>query len=255
MDAHQHTAEDLGIKPLEENGNIPFYQQIRLDLQAMMQSEIIKPGDLLPSEVELAQAYQVSRQTVRQAVGELVAQQLLDRKPGHGTTVLAGQNRVKFFLDQSFTKAMAEIGLQPRSEILRKKKTTIDNNAPTTLHVEKGSSALELVRLRFADDQPIGVQYTTIVTKFCPDLHSNDFETGSLYEHLLSRYKLPISRIDHVVNAVVADPWHVNLLKVIKYSPLLLVHTTAYLENGGPIEASTSYYRADRYEFSVSRGY
>lgn len=255
MNARQHTTDNLGIKPLEENGNIPLYQQIRLDIQSMMQSEIIKPGDLLPSEIDLAQAYQVSRQTVRQAIGELVAQQLLERKPGHGTTVLAGQNRVKFFLDQSFTKAMAEIGLHARSEILRKKKTTIDNNTPTSLHVEQGSSALELVRLRFADDQPIGVQYTTIVTKFCPDLYLNDFESGSLYEHLLSRYKLPISRIDHVVNAVVADPWHVNLLKVSNYSPLLLVHTTAYLENGDPIEASTSYYRADRYEFSVRRDY
>ncbi len=255
MDACQRTTTELGIKPLEENGTIPLYQQIRLDLQTMMQSELIKPGDLLPSEMGLAQAYQVSRQTVRQAIGELVAQQLLERKPGHGTTVLAGQNRVKFFLDQSFTKAMAEIGLQPRSEILRKKTTIIDTNAPNSLHVERGSSALELIRLRFANDEPIGVQYTTIITKDCPDLYLNDFETGSLYEHLLSRYKLPISRIDHVVNAVVADPWHVNLLKVSNISPLLLVATTAYLENGEPIEASTSYYRADRYEFSVSRGY
>lgn len=255
MEACQRDVIELGIAPLEENGTLPLYQQIRLDLQGMMQSDKLKPGDLLPSEMDLARAYQVSRQTVRQAIGELVSQQLLERKPGHGTTVLTGRNRVKFFLDQSFTQAMREIGLNPRSEILRKKKTNIDNNAPDSLHGEKGSSALELIRLRFANDEPIGIQYTTVITKYCPDLFIHDFETGSLYDLLLSRYKLPISKINHVVNAVVADPWHVNLLKVSNISPLLLVRTTAYLENNEPIESSTSYYRADKYEFNVSRGY
>jgi len=255
LNTRQRDVTELGIKPLEENGPIPLYQQIRIDLQNMMQADKLKPGDLLPSEMDLAFAYQVSRQTVRQAIGQLVTDHLLERKPGHGTTVLTGRNRIKFFLDQSFAQQMAEMGLHPRSEVLRKKTTEIDGNSPNTLHDEKGSSALELIRLRFADDAPIGVQYTTVITTFCPDLHTHNFETGSLYELLLTRYKLPISRIDHVVNAVVADPWHVNLLKVSSVSPLLLVNTTAYLENGEPIEASTSYYRADKYEFSVSQGY
>lgn len=255
MNTHQRDVIELGINPLDDNGSIPLYQQIRIDLQNMMRADMLKPGDLLPSEMDLASAYQVSRQTVRQAVGQLVTDQLLERKPGHGTTVLAGRNRIKFFLDQSFAQQMAEMGLHPRSEVLRKKQMVIDGNAPSTLHGKKGSNALELIRLRFADESPIGVQYTTVITTFCPDLHTHDFETGSLYELLLTRYKLPISRIDHVVNAVVADPWHVNLLKVSNVSPLLLVNTTAYLDNGEPIEASTSYYRADKYEFSVSQGY
>lgn len=255
LNIRQRDVKELGINPLEENGPIPLYQQIRIDLQNMMQAKRLNPGDLLPSEMDLAHAYQVSRQTVRQAIGQLVTDHLLERKPGHGTTVLTGRNRTKFFLDQSFAQQMAEMGLNARSEVLRKKQTLIDGTSPNTLDEKKGSSALELIRLRFADDAPIGVQYTTVITTFCPDLHTHNFETGSLYQLLLTRYKLPISRIDHVVSAVVADSWHVNLLKVNNVSPLLLVNTTAYLENGEPIEASTSYYRADKYEFSVSQGY
>lgn len=255
MNTHQRDVIELGIKPLGDNSSIPLYQQIRIDLQNMMQADKLKPGDLLPSEMDLAHGYQVSRQTVRQAIGQLVTDHLLERKPGHGTTVLAGRNRTKFFLDQSFAQQMVEMGLYARSEVLRKKQVIIDGNTPSTLDGKKGSCALELIRLRFADDEPIGLQYTTVITTFCPDLHIHNFETGSLYQLLLTRYKLPISRIDHVVNAVVADPWHVNLLKVNNVSPLLLVNTTAYLEDGEPIEASTSYYRADKYEFSVSQGY
>lgn len=255
MIARQRTVEELGFKPLTDLSAIPLYQQIRIDLQSMMQANKLEPGDLLPSEIDLAQAYQVSRHTVRQAIGQLVNDHLLERKPGHGTTVLAGQNRIKFFLNQSFAQQMSDMGLHASSEVLRIKLTLIDENAPSSLHAKMGNSALELVRLRFGDQIPIGVQYTTVITESCPDLHTHDYQNESLYHLLFSRYKLPITRIDHVVNAVVADPWHQNLLKVNDVSPLLLVKTTAYLKNDEPIEASTSYYRADKFEFTIRQDY
>jgi GntR family transcriptional regulator len=221
----------------------------------MIQSEKLKPGDILPTENDLAQAYHVSRQTIRQAIGLLAAENLVDRTPGRGTTVCSGPNRMRFFLDQSFGQQIIEMGLTPHSEVLRKKVITIDGTVPSSLHVKRGARALELIRLRYGDDFPIGVQYTTIITELCPDLHTQNFETGSLYDILLNRYKLPIVRIDHAVSAVQPDEWHKNLLKVPERAPLLHVNTTAYLENNEPIESSTSYYRADRYEFSIRKDY
>ncbi len=247
--------KQLGIKPVDEDSSIPLYQQVRLDLLNLLHSEKLKPGDMLPTEKTLAEAYQVSRQTLRQAVGQLVRESLLERTPGRGTTVLAGRNRMRFFLDQSFAQQMIEMGLTPKSEVLRLKKTTIDSNAPLSLQTKIGSPALDLIRLRFGDDTPIGVQYTTIITDTCPDLDQHDFTTQSLYNLLLTRYKLPIARIDQTVSAVQADDWHRKLLKVNEHAPLLLVNTTAFLENNDPIEASTSYYCADKYEFSISQNY
>ena len=255
MTVRQRTIEDLKVKPLEVISSIPLYQQIRIDLQSMMQARKLEPGDLLPSEIDLAQAYQVSRQTVRQAISQLTNEHLLERKPGYGTTVLAGRNRIKFFLNQSFGQQMAEMGLQASSEVLRNKLAVIDEDSPSSLHGKIGSSALELIRLRFGDKVPIGVQYTTVITDDCPDLHLHDFRQESLYQLLLAHYKLPISRIDHVVNAVTVDPWHQNLLMVNDDSPLLLVKTIAFLENDEPIEASTSYYRADKFEFSTRQDF
>ncbi len=251
----QRETDHLRIQPVDETSPIPLYQQVRIDLLNMLQSKRLKPGDMLPSEKDLALAYHVSRQTVRQAIGELAAESLLERTPGRGTTVLAGRNRLKFFLDKSFAQQMVEMGLTPHSEVLRKTPIEIDGASPPSLLSEKGSPALELVRLRFGDDVPIGVQYTTIVTTLCPDLASFDFETESLYNLFLTHYKLPIARIDQSISAVLADAWHKNLLKVPEQSPLLLVITTAYLENSNPIETSTSYYRADKYEFDVSQNW
>jgi GntR family transcriptional regulator len=255
MTSHQHTTEALNISPTDENSKIPLYHQVRIDLMGMLQSEALNPGDMLPSEKELALAYGVSRQTIRQAIGLLAAQNYLERTPGKGTTVKPDSDRQMFFLDQSFAQQLIEMGITPRSEVLRNKITTIDTTTPSTLHAKRGSKALELIRLRFGDDDPIGVQYTTIVLDLCSDLQLQDFERESLYSLLLNHYKLPIARIDQAVSAVLADEWHKNLLKMSETAPLLLVKTTAYLENNDPIETSTSYYRADKYEFSMSKTY
>lgn len=247
--------QTLHIQPVDENSAIPFYLQVRIDLLNLLQSEMLKPGDMLPSEKVLSQAYHVSRQTVRQAIGELAAGGMLERTRGRGTTILPGRNRLTFFLNKSFAQQMVEMGLTPQSEVLRKKVTEIDDTSPPPLRSEQGSPALELVRLRFGNEVPIGVQYTTIVTTLCPDLATFDFKTESLYQLLLSHYRLPIARIDQSISAVVADEWHRNLLKVAGGSPLLRVNTTAYLDRNDPIETSTSYYRADRYEYSISQNY
>ncbi|MBG0771212.1 MAG: GntR family transcriptional regulator [Anaerolineaceae bacterium] len=255
MDTPLSSSTDLDIRPVDENSPIPLYQQVRIDLLNMLQSEQLKPGQMLPTEKELAEAYNVSRQTIRQAIGDLASSNLLERTPGRGTTVLSGRNRLKFFLDKSFAQQIVEMGLEPHSEVLRQKETVIDNASPQSLRHKRGSTALELIRVRFGNDTPIGMQYTTIITDLCPDLGSHDFKDASLYNLILTKYKLPIARIDQTIGAVIADEWHKNLLKVSREIPLLLVNTTAYLENGEPLEASTSYYRADKYEFSVSQNY
>ena len=227
MTGHQYSAKELGILPVDESSAIPLYQQVRIELLGMIQSEKLKPGDMLPPENDLAEAYHVSRQTIRQAIGRLAAENLVERTPGRGTTISKGRNRLLFFLDQSFAQQMIDMGMKTHSEVLRKKITVVDGSTPSSLHPKKGCQALELIRLRFGDDDPIGVQYTTVVTNLCPDLHAQDFRTNSLYSLLLKRYKLPIARIDQVVSAVVPDEWHKNLLKVPEQSPLLQVNTTA----------------------------
>lgn len=255
MDHRQFPLEALKITPVDENSTIPLYQQVRIDLMGMLQSGKLTPGDMLPPENDLARAYQVSRQTVRQAIGLMATQNLLERTAGRGTTVIATQDHRTFYLDQSFAQQIIQMGLAPRSEVLRKKITMIDSSAPVSLHSKKGSQALDLIRLRFGDEDPIGVQYTTVVTDLCPDLQKWEFKQESLYDLLINHYKLPIVRIDHSISAIVADDWHKNLLKIREFAPLLLVKTTAYMENNEPIESSTSYYRADKYEFSMTKHY
>lgn len=255
LEYREKSVEDLGITPVDENSPIPLYHQVHMDLLNLLQAGKLQPGDMLPTEKILSASYQVGRQTLREAVTRLVNKNLLERTQGRGTVVLAGQGRLKFFLDRSFAQQMIEMGVPPHSEVLRIKRQKIDETSPVSLHRKMGSNSLELIRLRFGGDIPICVQYTTIITDACPGLGDEDFEKETLYNLLLTRYRLSITRIDHLVRAVLADEWHKSLLKISGTAPMLLVYTTAYLDNGEPIEASTSYYQADKYDFSIVQNY
>jgi GntR family transcriptional regulator len=246
---------DLNIAPVDPNSPLPLYVQIITDLKEMIRSGRLHSKDMLPPEVELSKAYGVSRQTMRQAILRLVGENLLERKAGRGTVVVEQENRPKFYLDRSFAQQMVEMGMTPHSEVLKMTEGVIDATSPEPLHFRCGAKCLILVRLRFGDQTPIGIQYTTIITDLCPDLANHDFNKESLYNILWTEYKLPIVRIDQIISAVSADEWHCSLLKTVPGAALLHVRTAAYLENGEPIESSTSYYRADKYWYSTTHKY
>lgn len=246
---------ELNITPVDPSSPLPLYVQIIADLKELISSGKLQPMDMLPPEVELSKAYGVSRQTARQAILRLVDENLLERKAGRGTVVVEQGNRPRFYLDRSFAQQMAEMGMTPHSEVLKINEGIVDGTSPEPLQVRLGAKCLTLVRLRFGDQTPIGIQYTTIITDLCPDLVNHDFNQGSLYNILWTDYKLPIVRIDQIISAVNADEWHCSLLKTVQGAALLHVRTAAYLENGEPIESSISYYRADKYWYGTSHTY
>jgi len=243
---------ELNYAPVDPSNPLPLYYQVYQDLKRIITSERFKSGDQLLPELELCQAYGVGRQTVRQAIARLVDENLLERYAGRGTFVRPQANPAKFYLDRSFTQQMAEMGMQARSKILRQSLGVIDETAPAVFKNRSGSPYLYLMRLRYGNNQPIGVQTTMILLDHCPGLDSYDFNQASLYQILSTDYRLQIVEISHIVSAVAASNLYADLLQAVPGAPLLLVRTVAYLSNGEPIEATTSYYRADKYEFSTT---
>lgn len=247
--------QKLNIPAVDASKPLPLYIQIIGHLKEMIHSGMLPPGAMIPPEVELSKAYGVSRQTMRQAILRLVDENNLVRKAGRGTFVVDPENRVKFYLDRSFAQQIVEMGMTPHSEVLKLAVGVIDAASPEPLRGRLGAKCLSLVRLRFGDQTPIGIQYTTIITERCPGLENHDFNQGSLYNILWMDYQLPVIRIEQTISAINADDWHCSLLNTAPGAALLHVRTGAYLEDGDPIEASISYYRADKYCFSTTHKY
>lgn len=243
----------LPYSTVDTHSPVPLYHQIYLDLRRMIQSGIIPAGGMLPAEIEISQAYNVGRQTVRQAIARLVDDDLLERFAGRGTFVRAQPSHTQFFLDRSFSQQMRELGRVPHSRVLSIQNGVVDSDVLPALQGYNGQACVTLERLRLGDEEPICQQISTILTERCPGIEQQDFENQSMYEILSTRYHLSITRIDHVVRAIAADEYRADLLNVTGGTPLLFVGTTTYLDDGQIIEHTASYYRADRYEYSTTQ--
>ena len=246
---------DVEFGPLDDESPVPLYHQIENDLRRLIGSGKLPPSAALPPEKELCRAYGVSRHTMRKALSRLVADDLITRRAGRGTTVKAQADRMKFYLDRSFTRQMADMGRAAHSRVLKLEKDVADEAYPSVFHDSLGSECLRLVRLRFGDEEPIALQSSMVLMDLCPGLDEYDFNQESLYDVLAREYQLIISRIQHTISATIADDFQAELLRVGQHAPLLLVKTIAMLDSGRVIESTITYYRADRYEYRTTDVY
>jgi len=245
----------LQITPANPESPIPLYHQVEANLRRLINSSALPPGAALPPELELCKSYGVGRQTVRKALSRLSADGLITRHAGRGTFVKQPLNRTEFLLNRSFTRQMAELGKRAHSKVLEFSQMVISEDSPRLLHKYLGARCLYLARLRFGDEEPVGLQYTTIIAELCPELEAHDFAENSLYDVLSREYGLIITEIGHTVNAVAATAYQARLLQIEVGKPLLLVKTTAFLDNHQIIEHTVSYYRADKYEYAITQSW
>jgi GntR family transcriptional regulator len=247
--------EDLTLQPVDPDSPIPLYYQVEKNLRELILRGELSPGDLLPPEMELARYFNISRHTIRMALSQLEKDNLIGRKAGRGTVVKDQEDRIKFYLNRSFTQQMADMGRTAHSEILEQRIGQIDTQSPRALHSKIGAPCLCLTRLRYGDSEPIGLQYTTVLTELCPGLERYDFSTASLYDVLLNEYRLRIKEILHTITAAIASGLTAEKLELAEGDPVLIVNTAALLEKGRMIEFSVSFYRADKYEYSTTHSY
>ncbi len=240
---------DLPGSPVDKEAGRPLYEQVASDLRGLIESGTLTAGDPLLPELELTRRYGVSRHTVRAALAELEAADLISRRAGRGTFVKLRRAPTTFYLDRSFTRHMEETGRRARAEVLREERSTVSGGAPRPLGDRCGAPCLKLTRLRFGGDEPIALQHAVILTDRCRDLDALDWSVRSLYDVLANRYKLVITEIEHAISVSAADRQQARLLRVDRGAPLLRIVTSSYLEGHELIESTTSFYPADRYEY------
>ena len=102
---------------LSLSSNIPLYAQLVGIIKREISSGALKIGDLLPSEAELCRALDISRNTARQAIGELEDEGLVVRKRGKGTFV-ADPNSNRRGVRYSFTTEVSSLGKTPSSTLV-----------------------------------------------------------------------------------------------------------------------------------------
>src|ERR1019366_3330895 len=117
----------------------PLYQQIKVLITQSLQSGEWKPGDLIPSEVELAGRFKVSQGTVRKAIDELSAENLVVRRQGKGTFVATHHEERAHF---RFLRLMPDVGdaHSPDNKIIEVKRMRAPADVARLLDMRSGDS-------------------------------------------------------------------------------------------------------------------
>lgn len=237
---------DLAAKigSLDALGHAPLYQRLQQALRSAIEAQTLKAEDALPPERDLAASFGVSRITIRKALDGLVAEGLLTRRQGAGTFV-AGRVEKQFSKLTSFTEDMATRGRTARSEWIGRSEGAVTPDDSLTLGLSPGTRVFRFNRIRFADDIPMALEYSTISGFALPSLDAVD---QSLYLALEAAGHRPVRALQRL-RAVLFDGAHAALLGVEVGAPGLFIERRGYLEDGRPVEVTHSWYRGDAYDF------
>jgi GntR family transcriptional regulator, N-acetylglucosamine utilization regulator len=236
-----------------ELGPVPLHHQVYLDLRAALDAGEWRPGDLLPPERQLAERYGCSLITVRRALSELTREGRLDRRRGHGTTVLRPRIERDFGGTLSFAQEMADRGLEPETRLVAARPESAGENVAAALGIEPGSPTLYLERLRLAGGEPLLLEQVHLSAERFPGLLASDLEHGSLYDLLDDRYDTRIVRAREALEPVLLHTREARLLGQPSRAPALLIEGTAFTAAGEPIELARTFVRGDRTRYYIER--
>lgn len=198
------------------------------------------PGSPAPSERELVNVFAVARMTVRQAIDALVAEGLLERKPGRGTFVAARSgSRVRAV--SGLTEYMAVRGVEVTSRTVVIRAQQAGPGISRALSVPEGAEVVHWRRLRYADGQPFGLEDVYLPREVVPALAED--EPTSLYDYLAGIGLRPTSS-DDTYSAEAASLEDVEFLGVELGTPVLRKQRRALVDRM-PIEVSRSGWRTD----------
>jgi GntR family transcriptional regulator len=236
----------------------PLYRQIKGLILQSLQSGEWKPGEAIPSEIELAARYRVSQGTVRKAIDEMAADNLVVRRQGRGTFVAThAEQHVQF----RFLKLVPDLGA-PGSEgpaqrdIIDCRRTRATADVARALALRTGDAVLQARRVLSYAGVPTIVEdlwlpatpFKGLTAERLSDYH------GPMYALFETEFNVRMVRADEKIRALPATGGLEVLLKVERGTPLLSVERIAYTYKDAPMELRRGYYRTDTHHYHNTLG-
>jgi GntR family transcriptional regulator len=231
----------------------PLYSQIKTLILQSLQAGEWKPGEAIPSEMDLAARYQVSQGTVRKAVDELASDNLVIRRQGKGTFVATHEEKQVQF---RFLKLVPDDGA-PGSEgpaerkILECKKSRASAEIAKLLSLRTGDAVLQIRRVLSFKHIPAILEDIWLPAAPFKGLTAEQLADypGPSYALFETEYNVRMLRADEKIRAVRPSAEQSLLLKVKQDTPLLFVERIAFTYRDTPMELRRGYYRTDTHHY------
>lgn len=229
---------------LRKDDPTPLYLQLQKGLRDAIANRVIQPDAAIPTERDLADNLNVSRITIRKAIDGLVSEGMLTRRHGAGTFVTAPRVEKSFSKLTSFSEDMLSRGRRPNSKWVSKTEGTVTPEEALSLGLSPGAQVYRFHRIRFADDLPMALEYST-VPAYC--LSSPDVVGTSLYEAFEASGHMPVRALQRL-RAINFSAEQAAALGVSPGDAGLFIERRGFLHDGRTAEFTQSYYRGDAYD-------
>jgi len=249
----------------------PMYRQIAEDLRQQIESGKLEPGQRLPTELELREHHNASRNTVRDAIKWLTSLGLVETKPGQGTFVVQTIDPFVTTLTGDPSGAGFSEGAVYLSEVSRRNRTPAfspvqveiqeaSDHMATTLRIPKGAEVISRHERRFIDGTPWSMQTSFYPMEFA-DRGAELLRRARNIEHGTVKYladTLHIRQVGYSDRITVRAP-NATEAEFFKLAPdgrvpMYEITRTAYDGNGQPMRVTVTVYPADRNQFVVNAG-
>ncbi|WP_096436804.1 GntR family transcriptional regulator [Alteribacter populi] len=238
------------MKPLEVNSIIPLYHQLKERLQELVDNGHWAPGEKIFSENQLMDQFNVSRNTAKKAIEELVQEGTLYRTQGKGTFVAKPKMQQSLMGFYSFSKVLKEKGLNPKDIILKIEEVVPSHKVIEALQLKKSESVIEIQRLRCANEEPYILESSFLPKRVVTDIDElNKVGQVSLYDLLDQQFGVTVTRAKEAFEPVLIRPEESTYLETESGLPALLLERIAYDGKDNPVEFCKSIVRGDRCRF------
>jgi GntR family transcriptional regulator len=216
----------------------PLYLQIKALLERSLEAREWRPGEAIPSEIELAGRYGVSQGTVRKAIDALAADNLVVRKQGKGTFVATHtEERSSLF---RFLRIRRNDGgdVHPASRLLEVKRAKAGADVARLLDLKPGDAVLVLRRVLDYGGEPVVLDEITLPAQLFRGLTKARYDAyrGSMYGFFETQFGVRMLKAQEKIRAVSADTATAQVLGVPPGAPLLAVDRVTLTYGDRPVE-------------------
>lgn len=235
------------------NPKTPAYQRIKDSILANIHSGEWTAGSAIPTEMELTQAFGVSRMTVNRALKELTDERVLERRQGSGTFVAQAKFSHTFVEIRNIAKDIIDSGRAYKAEVLDKKSLSF-NELPQEVQktffanpLNKNHPIFMVKIVHYADNQPLQLEERWVLGSLVPEFVQQDFTKINTSDYLIA--KVPLERGDYTIGAVSAPPAISQILKIPTNAPALLLSRKT-ISQGLVVTVVKMWHAGERYQFS-----
>ena len=228
----------------------PLYQQIKALILQSLESGEWKPGESIPSEMELAARFRVSQGTVRKAIDELAAENLVVRRQGKGTFVAThAEQHVRY----RFLRLVPDSGDEGPAQrsVLDCRRVRASAEVARALALRTGDPVVQVRRVLSFGGVPtiledIWLPGTAFKGLTAEQLAGHQGPTYALFE---LEFGVRMVRAEEKIRALAADAAQATLLALPPGAPLLSVERLSYTYNDVPMELRRGLYRTDTHHY------